>query len=302
MDNLYWPVYKNLEDEIVTISKLIHISDDQFQLYSIKISELIIRSSVEVESIAKDLYFLNGGLKPNDKELFFDTDCIKLLENKWELSKKKVLVTASSLYLSREENIIITPLKKADKRGTSSCDWLQAYQALKHNRAKNLKKGNFKHLLRAMAGLYILNIYYKEISYSLGSDGTGTNFDTRLGSELFSVKTHINSNISTETDFTKNVDFEECVYIVKPTNDTRAEVQAAIRSVIDESNEKIDANLKGKMLTKSSALPMKNKKTKEDIDKIRVDLITEVARGKSFLIKNASEKLKYEAIINKNQY
>ena len=57
MINLYWPIYKNLEREFIELSNWIHIDDNQLSIYSVKISELLIRCSVEIESISKDLYF-----------------------------------------------------------------------------------------------------------------------------------------------------------------------------------------------------------------------------------------------------
>jgi len=80
--NLYWSVFKNLEKEIITLSNQIHFDDKQLKIYSIKISELLIRTVVEIESISKELYFINGGSKPDDNKLYFDTDCIALLEKK----------------------------------------------------------------------------------------------------------------------------------------------------------------------------------------------------------------------------
>ena len=71
MTNLYWPVYKNLENELVQLSDLIHFDDNQLSIYSIKISELLIRCSVEIEAISKDLYFRIGGTLPSDGDLYF---------------------------------------------------------------------------------------------------------------------------------------------------------------------------------------------------------------------------------------
>lgn len=185
-NNLYWSIFKNLEKELIHLSNEIHIDDNQLNIYSIKITELLIRTVVEVESISKELYFIMGGSKPNNNELFFDTDCINLIETNWLLSKKKVLVTSPNFHFSQVDNQILTPLKKANKRGNSSADWLKAYQAVKHNRAENFKKGNLKNLIRALAGLYVLNIYYKDISYDLEKDGTGINFDANVGGEIVS--------------------------------------------------------------------------------------------------------------------
>jgi len=65
--NLFWPVYKNLEKELLTLSHYVHISDDQANVYSMHIAELIIRCAVEIESISKELYSLLGGnMSPTD--------------------------------------------------------------------------------------------------------------------------------------------------------------------------------------------------------------------------------------------
>lgn len=127
MNNFYWSIYKNLEKELVELSNVIHIDDNQLEIYSIKIAELLLRTAVEIESLSKTLYFKNGGNKEDDINLFFDTDCLDLLEQKWQLSKKKVQISATNFYFAQIENQILTPLKKANKRGTSSSDWQKAY-------------------------------------------------------------------------------------------------------------------------------------------------------------------------------
>jgi len=242
-NNLYYSVFKNIEREFINLSNLIHINDEQLKTYSVKIAELLIRTVVEVESISKELYSLNGGLKEDDKNLFFDTDCIQFLEEKWKLSEKLIFISSPNLYFEIDSNKLLTPLKKANKRGSSSSDWLKAYQAVKHNRGKNLKKGNLKHLIRALAGLYILNIYYRNTTFNLDKDGTGTGFDSNLGSDLFSVKLHVSQTISVDSNYLINPDFNECIYLIKATNKTREDVQNSLKEINDKTDEKIQANL-----------------------------------------------------------
>ena len=138
MTNLYWPVYKDLEREVIKLSNQVHFDDNQISIYSVKISELLIRCSVEIEAISKELFLSSGGIEPTDGNLFFDTECINFIENKWELSKKKVIISSSNFFFQKEENRILTPLYKANKRGESGSDWKKAYQAVKHNRSLNL--------------------------------------------------------------------------------------------------------------------------------------------------------------------
>lgn len=190
MTNLYWSVYKNLEKEVSELSNQVHFDDNQLSIYSVKISELLIRCCVEIESISKDLYFRLGGELPADGDLYFDTHCLQLLEENWLLSKKKVILSASDFHFQNEENKIFAPLYKANRRGTSGADWKKAYQAVKHNRVGNLSKGNIKNLLRALASLYILNIYFKDELYNFEKDSKATNFPIDLGSNLFAIKLH----------------------------------------------------------------------------------------------------------------
>lgn len=193
MTNLFLPIYRNLEKETLKLSEDIFFNDEQINVYSTKIAELLIRTVVEIESLSKELYFNNGGphkYTADGKEdfIFFDTDCIDFLEQKWELSKKEVLLTASNFYFQDPANKILTPLYKANKRGTSGSDWKKAYQAVKHDRSKNFKKASVKHLLRALAALYILNIYNKTDEEIRKETSL---LDTSFGSQIFSAKKQV---------------------------------------------------------------------------------------------------------------
>ena len=61
--NHYLPVYKNLEEEVINLSKYIQINDDQLNVYSMHIADLIVRCAMEIEAISKEIYWENGGVK-----------------------------------------------------------------------------------------------------------------------------------------------------------------------------------------------------------------------------------------------
>lgn len=192
--NLYWPVYKNLEKEFLKLADYIHFSDDQLGTYSMFIADLIVRCSVEIEALSKELYCMLGGnmfpITPqgDNRDLYFDTDCLHLLEQEWILSKKQIAVSAINFYFTDEKNKILTPLYKAYKRGTSGSKWKQAYQALKHDRRNSLEKASIKNLLQALGALYILNLYYRNERADIGRVYLNDcNFDSRVGSEIFSA-------------------------------------------------------------------------------------------------------------------
>ena len=172
--NIYWPVYKNLEKEVLKLADFLHFSDDQTSVYSMHIADLIIRCAVEIEAIAKELYSsLGGNVSPvdangNARDLYFDTDCLDLLEQSWIIGKKQVTVSSINFYFTEEKNRVLTPLHKANKRGTSGSKCKQPSQAVKHDRRNSLKKGNIENLLNALGALFILNVYYRDESFSLG--------------------------------------------------------------------------------------------------------------------------------------
>ena len=186
--NLYWSVYKNLEKEFMKLTDYIHISKDQLNVYSMHIANLIVRVSIEIESISKELYQQLGGqmnpINPDgtNRDLYFDTDCLQLLEDKWIISEKEVVVSAINVFLEDDFDRILTPLRKSNKRGTSGSNWKKAYQALKHDRVNSLNKATIKNLLDALGALFILNLYYinKEYKYN-SSTINNKKFDIRMG-------------------------------------------------------------------------------------------------------------------------
>ncbi len=73
MTNLYWPIYKKIEKEIVENCQITFIlTIINSSVYSVKIVELLIRCVVEIEAISKDLYLKNGGAIPAGRVLDYD--------------------------------------------------------------------------------------------------------------------------------------------------------------------------------------------------------------------------------------
>lgn len=231
--NMFWPVYKNLEKEILSLADRIHFTDKQANVYSVYIADLLVRIVIEIEAISKELYLqIGGNPQPIDKsgykrDLYFDTDCLKMLNDNWNLDKKKVSIVASNFYFSNEENYIIKPLYKSGMRGSSGCKWKQGYQAVKHDRKNSLDKATIINMLNAMAALYILNLYYKEEKIIIGNSYMSTHvFDNRLNSEIFSIFVYEAVVIKRSTDLslkmddscivnTHGINLDEAVYIIK---------------------------------------------------------------------------------------
>ncbi|MBE9584604.1 hypothetical protein IM792_09120 [Mucilaginibacter sp. JRF] len=220
MQNLYWSVYKNLEKELIDIMFYIHIDDDQLNVYSPKIANLIVRCVVEIESITKDLYKRHSGNQLGHKR--YDDIGISYLEDIFALSLK--VIELSSIYCFQSQKRYF-PFEKSETR-TGKKDltfsWNNAYQNIKHDRANSLKFGSLKYLFDAMSALYLLNIYLRDEKFNLGKypNYNYSNFPNDMGSEIFSVKLYLGSSgIPIDGKFGKSSDFGEFVYRVSNVDD-----------------------------------------------------------------------------------
>ena len=191
---LYWPTYESLEREVLDIANNILFDDEQANVYSPRIADVIVRCTVEIESIGKLLYAqLGGNTEPKDadgkaRSLYFDTDCIQMLVDCWKLDAKKVLVVAPTFAFDRSENRILTPLRKANKRGTSGSRWKRAYQAIKHDKMNGITSATVSNMIAALAALYLLNIYLKSDRMEYAERfGSNAGFDPHCGSKVFSI-------------------------------------------------------------------------------------------------------------------
>ena len=245
MNNLYWSVYKNLEKELLETARHIHFCDDQLSVYSMRIADLLVRTCIEIEALSKELYkSLGGDMDPKEADgaqrtLYFDTDCLKLLEDNWIISKKEVMISCPDFYFRNYRTL--SPLNKSYKRGTSGSKWKQAYQAVKHDRYNNLKAGNIRNLIEAMAALYLLNIFYSDKTYS------EKGFDPGVGSSLFSVKIanalsgiHVNMDDS-KIQWTGDTR-ESSMFILKMSDDDIKNWHNGLCSFFHSLNESIDAD------------------------------------------------------------
>ena len=223
--DIFWQTYLNLEKEALEVSKYVFFTDEiiknskgtiisescnsQLETFSPYIADLLVRCCVQIEAISKELYFDIGGTKQRgDKDLFFDEDCLKEIDKKWETSKKVVLVVSPSFNFTKDMNRILKPLKEAHKRqGTY---WEKAYQAVKHDRYSSMHQGNIKAFIHALAALYLLNIYYRNESWITKYQDI-SKADYSLGSAIFAV----NPPVAEQLWYGNNPVVSESPYIVQ---------------------------------------------------------------------------------------
>lgn len=308
MKNLFWHVYQNLEKELLEIGETVLVVDNQLDVYSVRIAELLVRTCVEIESIAKELYFANGGPKPRDKHPYFDSDCLSYLNEKWLLSKKKVFLSCAAFFIKDEAMLEMIPLEKGHHFKIDISEWMDAYQSVKHDRMNNIEKGNIRYLIQAMAALFLLNVYMKDQVVTLGKDINGENVDWGLGSKVFSVKCHPgDGSLGREFTYRKLDDFDECVYLSKKTDKTYEIARDELKKLNDKMGKIAAEQLPAYIVERinSGEVPyeeINQEKIDEMIKQKQVEIIKTVYRDSGKTFAHAVMGIEYEGILNKNQY
>lgn len=303
MTQLYWQVYLNLERELLGLADTIFINDEQQDVYSMRIADLLIRTVIEIEALAKELYLTNGGAVVPDEEMYFDTVCMAHLDGLWNLDKKVVQVVSPSIYFEKEENKELCPLHKASKRGTSSADWNKAYQAVKHNRVKELSKGSLKNLIHGLAALYVLNLYYRGERINSLSSSDKANVNRGFGSSLFAVKIHRENGLRADGTYTKSADYDESVYIEDHEPTSKKTAMEAMVSLNEYERTATIAELEKQIRDKASR---GEEITREWVDTIKADVISKIFPIKDYKlgkqITDGLSNLRYDIVLNKQQY
>jgi len=207
--SIYFPVYKRIEKEVQELASAIYFCDEQKSVYSLDIADLIVRCVVEIESIAKDIYRLENGIEPDNPGA-----CFKWMEQNWNISKKKVIVISPYFHFDVMRNFF-----PFDYKNKSEEDYYSTYNAIKHDRVKNISKATVYALVRALGALYILNIYFKNDRIQLKDDHYGAYIDRAFGSAVFSVEIAPCKDIAVLSS-EKDIILEQCTYkIIRKESD-----------------------------------------------------------------------------------
>lgn len=205
-NKIYFPVYKSIEKEVLELASSIHFTDEQVDVYSLRIADLILRCSIELESLAKDIF-----REETKKEPVSPGECFKWLEENRTISKKSIII--SSHYFHFEKDFVPT-FCPFNYKNDSKDDYYAQYNAIKHDRVKNLHKANINVLIRVLGALYILNIYYKDLKIVLDDDYEGQKIDKSGGSEIFNFMVYPSEEARTFTS-NEGITLDSCIYKIE---------------------------------------------------------------------------------------
>lgn len=169
--SFYISDYYRYEKEFLDISTHICIDDQQLNVYSLVLADLIINIFSNIEGISKELltYITDICLSTEEKEKL-EQDLQKnpsaafyialdYLDKIWFLSAKELIIYSTSIHISKDNRILIPFKDFNDKNNTSSC--FKAFLAIKHNRIKDINLATVENALTALGVLFILCTYAK---------------------------------------------------------------------------------------------------------------------------------------------
>ena len=201
--NLFWTVYKKLEKDVLDLTYYIHFSDEeneykvkkeeskededeqykhkQLWTYSNQIADILIAISTQIEALFIESYKKEFNTKKLPDKI---NKLIAEMDKKWNLSEKQVKIISKNMYFT-DKNGFGSEFAPMGYKDNDENDYYSAYCAVKHNRANALYKANINALVRALAALFILNVYY---SFEEVEIDNVSELDFTLGSDVFIVK------------------------------------------------------------------------------------------------------------------
>lgn len=203
--NMFFHSYEHIEKEVNKLTYSIMFTDDSINVYSMEIADLIVRCNVEIESLAKEIYRKYN----SDDDPQSAGPCISWLESNMNLNKKRISVVSPYCDFSING---LTEFAPFDYTPESIDNYYRVYNALKHDRVKNIKKANVYTLIRIMGALFILNIIYRDQMIPLGEEKSGRNVDKTAGSKFFMYKLAPCEDISILSG--EKQDYSDCLYRV----------------------------------------------------------------------------------------
>ena len=83
-ERLFFQIYQSLEKELLEMTDYIHFSENNLDVYSVKLANFILRANVECESLLKELYKKTKHFNSLSEAKRFCCKVLNLLSNKVE--------------------------------------------------------------------------------------------------------------------------------------------------------------------------------------------------------------------------
>ncbi|XXM70829.1 hypothetical protein ACQ0QQ_14035 [Lysinibacillus sphaericus] len=146
---MHWQYYLSIENMLVKTNQYVTHSEKNKNVYSDEFASIILLSCSELDSLFKQLC-INNDIKSKGKYLKMK-DYVQVIKNSNDLG------LATGIHTINNDNIVIFPFKNIDaSKPYASLNWWKEYQLIKHDRIKNVTKGNLFNAVNSVAAQYII--------------------------------------------------------------------------------------------------------------------------------------------------
>ena len=155
-ERLFFQIYQSLEKELLGMTDYIHFSENNLDVYSVKLANFILRANVESESLLKELFKRTEhykGLTQKEKNLELENNTYTEVNEVYKLEKKTIYIASEIFYFQDKYSEPFIPFKYK-KNGKDSH---KIYNAMKHDKVNNFKKADLETAINMLGTLFILN-------------------------------------------------------------------------------------------------------------------------------------------------
>ncbi|MDV2631341.1 hypothetical protein RZO31_00410 [Lactococcus lactis] len=155
-ERLFFQIYQSLEKELLGMTDYIHFSENNLDVYSVKLANFILRANVESESLLKELFKRTEhykGLTQKEKNLELENNTYTEVNEVYKLEKKTIYIASEIFYFQDKYSEPFIPFKYK-KNGKDSH---KIYNSIKHDKVNNLKKADLETAINMLGTLFILN-------------------------------------------------------------------------------------------------------------------------------------------------
>jgi hypothetical protein len=157
-----------LESDLKELSRFIEFSEDNYSVYSLELTRLLLATGSEIDVACKELVHL---ISPDAKPRTIN-DYRDIILNRFpEISTQQVNC--------RRLRLSFVPWKDWHN---SSPSWWKSYNQVKHDRLQNYKQASLQNVLLAVAGLGVIMQFFGD---SVLENFVGDFFDHHLRIQIF---------------------------------------------------------------------------------------------------------------------
>lgn len=145
----HWNYFLAIEEDIDRLARFVEFTTNNFSAYSVEMARILFAAASEVDVVAK---LLCSNVAPTQEA--------KDIQDYRNILQSHFLKIKNLQVFIIRYGLILTPWD--EWKSNENPFWWKAYNKVKHERNQHFHEANLKNTLNAIAGLYILLLYYYE--------------------------------------------------------------------------------------------------------------------------------------------